>query len=134
MGIFTWTWRKNQSWTPSLLNKRGYKQEMLYWDRPLNSYWRWWFFKSSWRSSLLRASPIITLYFRYWCASVEPLWLWIKKTLLWCCSQLWRGTKQVGLRFLYNIQILNLKTFYSNSSSSQEIQSQLYGLEIFYKN
>ena len=39
-----------------------------------------------------------------------------------------------GLRLLYNIQILNLKIFYSNSSSSQEIQSQLYGLEIFYKN
>ena len=35
-----------------------------------------------------------------------------------------------GLRFLYNIQIFNLKIFYSNSSSSQEIQSQLYGLEI----
>ena len=39
-----------------------------------------------------------------------------------------------GLRFLYNIQILNLKIFYLNSSSSQEIQSQLYSLEIFYKN
>ena len=39
-----------------------------------------------------------------------------------------------GLRLLYNIQIMNLKIFYSNSNSSQEIQSQLYGLEIFYKN
>ena len=39
-----------------------------------------------------------------------------------------------GLRFIYNIQILNIKIYYSNSSSSQEIQFQLYGLEIFIKN
>ena len=39
-----------------------------------------------------------------------------------------------GLRLLYNIQIMNLKIFFSNSNRSQEIQSQLYGLEIFYKN